>query len=608
MRTAILVQKSDTRATLNWAARFARAASGELVVFYLARECEGFHRTPIEALDNLKLRNAASAIATELQPAPDGNPVQLYAVSQQAPERFILQAITDLQIGRLMLLRGRGVKTSSPEFEVEQALFRDAGCEVIKLSIGESNGDRCDKILVGVGLGPSTHAALQLATALAANADGRVTALYVEPDKADLAVDVARRTTERIVADAVRVHRDRVEVELAVGVDVIRGLRAASKGCDLLILGASHHSVIHRWLFSSVSEKLIAQHDGPTIAVIRPALPWGSRIRRSVEQLVRETVPQLDRPRRLQLFERIHDSSQWNFDFIALISLSTLIATLGLLQNSAAVVIGAMLVAPLMTPLLGIGLAITQGNLVLGKMSARTVGLGFLSSFVIGLLTAVLTPGSSLTEQIMARGSPGVVDLLVAFFSGMAAAYAIGRPNLLSALPGVAIAAALVPPVASSAAGVAHGDTGLATGAITLFLTNIVAIVLGAALSFWLSGIRVLHAHGGFASWSRFAAFGLFTLALTLAAYESLPRNQNLNRLKAELSSLSTDNDQLEVTSVTLIGTRREPVVSVSVSAPGPIGEESLRGLAATARRHFPNAAGIDVHLQHVQRIDFPTD
>jgi len=163
----------------------------------------------------------------------------------------------------------------------------------------------------------------------------------------------------------------------------------------------------------------------------------------------------LDRERRISLVERVQNSSQWDFDFVALICLSTLIAGLGLLQDSTAVVIGAMLVAPLMTALVGAGLSLIQGNRRLIRNAACSVVLGFLLSFAIGLFLGLMARyftdvTEHLPDEMKSRGSPGVLDLVIAFASGVAAAYAMGRPNLVSALPGVAIAAALVPPIATS--------------------------------------------------------------------------------------------------------------------------------------------------------------
>jgi uncharacterized hydrophobic protein (TIGR00271 family) len=341
--------------------------------------------------------------------------------------------------------------------------------------------------------------------------------------------------------------------------DVLRGIESArAEGCDLLLLGARYYGVVHRFLFPSISERLITVAEGPAVAVIRPAIPLASRFIRWAERTLKNGVPQLDRNRRVALVERVQSSSQWDFDFIALICLSTLIATLGLMLNSPAVVIGAMLVAPLMTPLLGAGLSLVQGNVVLLGNAVNAVFRGFLLAVVIACLVGLLTPGLILTSEMLARGSPGIFDLLVAFTSGIAAAYAIGRPNLLSALPGVAIAASLVPPISTCGLGLVLGRYNLAIGAGLLFLTNIIAIVLGAACSLFAVGIRGTHEHGAFASWAWRVALALVLLTIGLGIYEALPSEdlpddvrtliaQRLSRSDAAVVSISVDKYQQPV-------------------------------------------------------------
>jgi uncharacterized hydrophobic protein (TIGR00271 family) len=168
-------------------------------------------------------------------------------------------------------------------------------------------------------------------------------------------------------------------------------------------------------------------------------------------------------------------------------------AAIGLIQNSAAVVIGAMLVAPLMTPLLGLGLALVQGNPVLAKMSFRSVIFGLCVSLLGGFLVGLCTLSfEEPTREMLGRGGPGLLDLVVAFVAGLAAAYTSSRPGLIAALPGVAIAAALVPPIATSGLALSLGDYRLATGALLLFCINMVTIVLASMVSLWIVGIRNL--------------------------------------------------------------------------------------------------------------------
>jgi uncharacterized hydrophobic protein (TIGR00271 family) len=200
--------------------------------------------------------------------------------------------------------------------------------------------------------------------------------------------------------------------------------------------------------------------------------------------------PPLDRADRIELVDSLSEGSRWSMNFGTMLGCSVLIAGLGLLQNSVAVIIGAMLVAPLMTPLIGTGLALVQGNFGLLRVSARAMLLGSLMSIALGCLLRLLTPGNELTAEVSVRGTPNILDLLIAFFAGVAAGYAMARPKLSGALPGVAISVALVPPLAAAGIALGSGHWTITLGALLLFATNLVAIVLGSALVFRLHGIK----------------------------------------------------------------------------------------------------------------------
>jgi uncharacterized hydrophobic protein (TIGR00271 family) len=146
--------------------------------------------------------------------------------------------------------------------------------------------------------------------------------------------------------------------------------------------------------------------------------------------------PLLERQDRVALAERINNSSSANVDFVMMMTLAAALASLGLMQGSTAVVIGAMLVAPLMGPLLGAGLAVTQSNLKLFRDSFIAIGIGVGIGFGVSLLVGLLNPGYEPSLEIEARGNPDLFDLAIAFASGMVAAYAQGRPNVASTLAG----------------------------------------------------------------------------------------------------------------------------------------------------------------------------
>jgi uncharacterized hydrophobic protein (TIGR00271 family) len=207
-------------------------------------------------------------------------------------------------------------------------------------------------------------------------------------------------------------------------------------------------------------------------------------------------VPQMDRDARIALHEGLLMNSTWNFDFVSLMLLSTSIAALGLISNSVAVVIGAMLVAPLMTPILATGLALVQGNIPMLINASRSILFGFLAALGVSFLIGLMTPMEHLTSEILSRGSPRMADLFIAFVSGIAAAHCMTRTHLSAALPGVAIASALVPPIASIGIALSKGIAATFQGASVLFTTNVICIVLGSALTFFAAGVRARNDQG----------------------------------------------------------------------------------------------------------------
>ena len=130
---------------------------------------------------------------------------------------------------------------------------------------------------------------------------------------------------------------------------------------------------------------------------------------------------------------------------------------------------------------------------------------------------------AQLTSEMAARTVPSLLDLLVALASGFAAAYATSRPNLSAALPGVAIAAALVPPIATAGLALSLIKLQAVGGALLLFLTNIVAITVGAAISLWLVGIRGSHMHSRFQQWTVLGLAAVFIAMLSLVVLYALP-------------------------------------------------------------------------------------
>jgi len=177
--------------------------------------------------------------------------------------------------------------------------------------------------------------------------------------------------------------------------------------------------------------------------------------------------------------------------FFCLLILAAAIATFGILGDSLAVVIGAMIVAPLMMPIMGLAFSVSIGDRSAIK-SSLLISLGGIAvaitiGFILTLPIAFLFQPESI-DQIMSKTSPRLLDLLAALATGLAGAFALSRKDVSDTLPGVAIAVSLVPPLANVGILLALGRPGLALGSLLLFATNYFAILLTGALVFGLLG------------------------------------------------------------------------------------------------------------------------
>ncbi|HSG43000.1 MAG TPA: DUF389 domain-containing protein [Anaerolineales bacterium] len=218
--------------------------------------------------------------------------------------------------------------------------------------------------------------------------------------------------------------------------------------------------------------------------------------------LFRRIVKPVTRERRAEVTIQLRDSSHPDFDFFLLVVLSSIIATSGLLTNSPAVIIGAMLVAPLMSPILGLGLASLTGDVKFFRNAGIALARGAVVSIVIATLLTLVNrwlpflPLQELPTEVLARIRPTPIDLTIAMAGGMAAAFALAMPSISAALPGVAIATALMPPLCTVGVGIAMNRWDVAGGALLLFITNAVTIAFAAMLVFSAVGFTVKREEG----------------------------------------------------------------------------------------------------------------
>ncbi|WP_339903235.1 DUF389 domain-containing protein, partial [uncultured Cyclobacterium sp.] len=188
------------------------------------------------------------------------------------------------------------------------------------------------------------------------------------------------------------------------------------------------------------------------------------------------------------LFSNLRSSSMVSGVYLVLMFLATFIATLGLFGNSSPVIIGAMILAPLMAPIISLSMGVLRQERLLIVNSVKTIGWGVLIGYLCAILITWLTPLNIANDEILARIRPNLLDLGVAVGSGIAGAYASAKSEIAKTLAGVAIAVALVPPLAVSGIGFGWTNWDIFQGAFLLFLTNLSGMVLAAAMTFLLLG------------------------------------------------------------------------------------------------------------------------
>jgi len=424
------------------------------------------------------------------------------ALAQATEENFAIQTMTRvahsvaqgvLDTAReeqvdLILLGWRGYTRSmgASMGPVIDAVLRDAPCDVTVAKGREWKQLR--KILVPTAGGSHAPIAAQLAMLLSEAYGSEVTALYVQ---------LGQATPERMEENRQRIAQTLnglafsrpPEQKVVIANSVVEGIVREAEGYDLVLLGASEEGLFDQFVFGNIPQQIAARV--PKTAVIARRYGgatdlWTRKLMRGLFQL----FPRLNVEEQLEMREAMTTGARPGVNYFVLITLSCIIATLGLLLNSGAVVIGAMLVAPLMSPILAFSLGMVLGDVRLIWLSIEAVFKGVALAIIIATFVGVFSPFKDLTGEIMARTQPTLLDLAVALASGMAGAYALARKDVSAALPGVAIAAALMPPLGVVGLGLSLGDAQVAGGAFLLFITNLTSISLAGVLIFMLLGVR----------------------------------------------------------------------------------------------------------------------
>ncbi|MEP7288815.1 MAG: TIGR00341 family protein [Chloroflexota bacterium] len=273
----------------------------------------------------------------------------------------------------------------------------------------------------------------------------------------------------------------------------VSGILSRIDSSVLLVIGISERSTFEKWLFGDFIQQLLNRSPGPVLLIAFPS-PKEKRVRKWTN--IRIHAPSLTPLEQEEMAWYAERAGFASLDYLLLVVISAILATLGLLLNSNAVIIGAMLVAPLMQPLIALAIGLTTGRIAMILRGASTLILGIMVALLVAVALRFIMPFTDLTPEILARGSPTLLDVLVAMASGFIGAYATSRKDIPSALAGVAIAAALMPPLCVVGLGIASGRFYLAFGAAMLFVANILCITFSACMVFLWLGMRQIQIEG----------------------------------------------------------------------------------------------------------------
>ena len=427
------------------------------------------------------------------------------AIDQATKEEFRVQTMTrvsrSVSEGILDTAREEGVdqillgwlgdtRTISNSLgPVIDPIIKEAPCDVLIVKGDQSR--EINSILVPTAGGPNAPIGARLAATLSQIYGASVTGLYVQVGRATpRRMDENHQTIEDTLEGLI--FSQEPEKKVIMADNVLDGILKEAEDYDMVIVGATEQGFFDQFAFGSIPLRIASQAPNTSVMVKGYSGAREFIFRRALTAIF-NLFPTLSTVEHLEVREELIEDAQPGRDYFILIVLSSIIAALGLLLNSPAVVIGAMLVAPLMSPILGFSLGIILGEGRLVRTSLESVFKGVMASIIVAILVGLLSPLKEMTPEILARTQPTIVDLFIALASGMAGAYAVSRKDVSAALPGVAIAAALAPPLSVVGLGIANGNMQAAGGALLLFTTNLVTISLGGVIIFSLLGIHPLN-------------------------------------------------------------------------------------------------------------------
>jgi len=517
-------------------------------------------------------------------------------VSRSIPEG-ILDTAREEDVDHI-LLGWIGTPSPSPTSlgPVIDPIIKNAPCDV--LIVKGNQQQEIKSILVPTAGGPNAPIGARLAATLSQSSGAAVTGLYVQVGRATpRRMDENHQTIEDTL-NGLRFSQP-PEMKVIMADNVLEGILKEAKAYDLVIVGATEQGFFDQFAFGSIPIRIAAQSPKTSIMVKGYSGTREFLLRKAFSSIF-NLFPTLTTEEQLEVREELVEDAQPGRDYFMLIILSSIIATLGLLLNSPAVVIGAMLVAPLMSPILGFSLGIVLGEVRLIRTSLESAFKGVLASIVVAILIGLLSPLKDMTPEIIARTQPTILDLFIALASGMAGAYALSRKDVSAALPGVAIAAALAPPLSVVGLGFANGNMQAAGGALLLFTTNLVTISLAGVIVFSLLGIHPLNLEPETKKRVQKGVTGiaflvfLITIPLVIIMNGIIKQTREQNTIERVLNE-SLLAEEFSILDIESNRTGDQLLISATIRSREPLDQETINALALALENALNRPLVLDI-------------
>ncbi len=275
-----------------------------------------------------------------------------------------------------------------------------------------------------------------------------------------------------------------------------------------------------------------------------------------------------------QQLEKIRSSilqeSTININYIVLIIGSCIIATFGLLSNSAAVIIGAMIIAPLMLPVRGLAFGALEGNTVLFRKALTAIIIGTILSIALAWFISYFVALPEFSSEIISRSRPTLLDLGIAVAAGGISGFAKVQPKISESLAGTAIAVALMPPVCVIGLGLSQLNLSLSVGATLLYLTNLLGITLSCMLTFLLTGCTSLKRAKKALGWT-LAFTAILLIPLSVSFVELIRQNRLEASLREALLNRTITFQRMVMLDSSVNWLTNPPEVRLNVRAKQPV-------------------------------------